>query len=107
MEEDVEARGTPVPVSLKPGGALFMSNLTVHTSKVNTTRKSRWSIDFRYFPTPNRADLSVEAREASEFVQNKALAGGTAPLVVLTGGHKPTWEEWEAQVSAQKARRSG
>ena len=58
MEEDVEARGTPVPIPLKPGGALFMSNLCVHTSKVNTTRKSRWSIDFRYFPTPDRADLT-------------------------------------------------
>jgi ectoine hydroxylase-related dioxygenase (phytanoyl-CoA dioxygenase family) len=107
MEEDVEARGTPVPVSLKPGGALFMSNLTVHTSKVNTTRKSRWSIDFRYLPTPDRADLTVEQREAAEFVRNKNLAGESVPLVVLTEGDKPTWEEWEAQVTAQKARRSG
>jgi ectoine hydroxylase-related dioxygenase (phytanoyl-CoA dioxygenase family) len=107
MEEDVEARGTPVPVPLKPGGALFMSNLCVHTSKVNTTRKSRWSIDFRYFPTPDPADLTTEAREAAEFVNTKALRGSRVPLVVLTEGRKPTWEEWEAQVTAQKARRSG
>ncbi len=97
MEEDVEARGTPIPIPLKPGGALFMSNLCVHTSKVNRTQASRWSIDFRYFPTPNRANLTVEQREAAEFVQNKALTGGTVPLVVLTGGHKPTWKEWETQ----------
>lgn len=97
MEEDVEARGTPVPVPLKPGGALFMSNLCVHTSKLNTTRKSRWSIDFRYFPTPDRADLTPAAREAAEFVKNKALSGRRVPLVVLTEGRsKPTWEEWEA-----------
>ena len=108
MEEDVEARGTtPVPIPLKPGGALFMSNLCVHTSKVNTTQKSRWSIDFRYFPTPDRADLTAEQHEAAEFVQDKALAGGRVPLVVLTEGHKPTWEEWETQVSAQQAHRSG
>ena len=107
MEEDVESRGTPVPIPLKPGGALFMSNLCVHTSKVNTTRKSRWSIDFRYFPTPDRADLTTEQRAAAEFVKDKALTGGRVPLVVLTAeGHKPTWEEWETQVSAQQAQRS-
>ena len=105
MEEDVEARGTPVAIPLKPGGALFMSNLTVHSSKLNTTRKSRWSIDFRYLPTPDRADLTVEQREAAEFVWNKNRRDEAVPLVVLTDGHKPTWEEWEAEVSAQKARR--
>ena len=108
MEENVEARGTPVPIPLKPGGALFMSNLTVHTSKVNTTRKSRWSIDFRYFPTPDRAELTPEAREAAEFIKSKQLAGGIVPLVVLTEGHKPTWKEWESVFLAQQqARRSG
>jgi ectoine hydroxylase-related dioxygenase (phytanoyl-CoA dioxygenase family) len=106
MEEDVEKRGTPVPIPLKPGGALFMSNLTVHTSKLNTTRKSRWSIDFRYFPTPERADLSVAQLEAAKYVRDKELRGGMVPLPVLTEGHKPTWGEWEAQVSAQRARRS-
>ena len=31
MEEDVEARGTPVPIPLEPGGALFMSVEPLHT----------------------------------------------------------------------------
>ena len=107
MEEDVEARGTPpVPIPLKPGGALFMTNLTVHTSKLNTTRKSRWSIDFRYFPTPDRAELAAEQREGAEYVKNKELRGGMVPLVVLSEGPKQTWEEWETQVLAQRARRS-
>lgn len=102
MEEDVEARGTPVPVPLKPGGALFMSNLCIHASKVNTTQESRWSIDFRYFPTPDRADLTVEQRGAANFVRNNVSAGGRVPLVVLPEGQKPTWEEWEAQILAQQ-----
>ena len=106
MEEDVEARGTPVPIPLKPGGALFMSNLTVHTSKLNTTRKSRWSIDFRYFPTPDRAALTLEQREAADFVKNKELAGGIVPLVVLSEDHKPTWEEWKTEFLALQARRN-
>ena len=107
MEENVEVRGTPVPIPLNPGGALFMSNLCVHTSKVNRTQASRWSIDFRYFPTPDRADLTVAQCKAAQFVQNKALAGGRVPLIVLTASHKPTWEEWETQVLAQRARKSG
>ena len=102
MEEDVETRGTPVPIPLKPGGALFMTNLCVHTSKVNTTQKSRWSIDFRYFPTPDRADLTTAQRKAAEFVENKVQMGGRVPLIVLTEGHKPTWKEWEAQQTLQE-----
>ena len=103
MEEDVEARGTPAPVPLKPGGALFMSNLCIHTSKLNTAQGCRWSIDFRHFPTPDRADLTTEQREAAEFVQSKSLKGGRVPLIVLTKGHKPTWEEWEAEVLRLRA----
>ena len=103
MEEDVEARGTPVPIPLKPGGALFMSNLCIHTSKLNTTQDCRWSIDFRYFPTPDRADLRPRQREAAEFVQNKILRGSQVPLIVLTKGDKPTWEEWKPKcVSGRK-----
>ena len=104
MEEDVEARGRPVPVPLKPGGALFMSNLCAHTSKLNRTQGCRWSIDFRYFPTPDRAALTPEQLKEAEFVQSKSLTGGRVPLTVLTGGHKPTWEEWEAQVLKQRTR---
>ena len=101
MEEDVEARGTPVPIPLKPGGALFMSNLCVHTSKLNTTRACRWSIDFRYFPTPDRAALTPEQYKEAEFVHSKSLAHSRAPFIVLTQGHKTTWAEWEAEVLKQ------
>ncbi len=93
MEVDVESRGTPVPVPLKPGGALFMSNLTVHSSKLNRTNECRWSIDFRYFPTSNRADLTAEQHQAAEFVRNK-----TRPHIVLSEGNKTTWEAWEASI---------
>jgi hypothetical protein len=96
MDEDVEARGNPVPVPLKPGGALFMSNLCVHTSKLNTTNGCRWSIDFRYFPTPDLSDLTPEEQGEAEYVRDGRRRGGREPLVVLTQGHKPTWEEWDA-----------
>jgi hypothetical protein len=74
-----------------------MSNLCAHTSKLNTTQECRWSIDFRYFPTPDRAVLPPEQHQEAEFVQNKILTGGRVPLIVLTQGDKPTWEEWEIE----------
>jgi len=103
MEEDIESRGTPTPVPLEPGSALFMSNLCVHTSKLNTTDECRWSIDYRYFPTPGRAALAADELAAAEFVRDKVIGGKTAPLVVLSEGHVPGWEEWEAEVRALRA----
>jgi phytanoyl-CoA hydroxylase len=105
MEEDIEARGTPVPVPIKPGGVLFLSNLCAHTSKLNTTRGCRWSIDFRYFPIPGRAPLSPVQNKESEFVQNKILKNGGVPLIVLTKGGMPTWEEWEGEILKQRVLR--
>ena len=71
-----------------------MSNLCVHTSKLNTSNGCRWSIDFRYFPTADRNDFTPEQKQAAEFVHDKIRRGGREPLVVLTSGHKPSWEEW-------------
>jgi phytanoyl-CoA hydroxylase len=102
MEEDVETRGTPTPIPLTPGGALYMSNLCVHTSKMNKTKESRWSIDFRYFPTPVRANMNPAEHTAAEFVQNKILAGGNVPLVVLSEADTPDWATWEGAVSEQR-----
>ncbi len=103
MEEDVEAKGTPVAVPLEPGSALFMSNLCVHTSKLNSTNDCRWSIDFRYFPTPGSADLAPLQQSEAEFVRDKVLGGGGVPLVVLSTKGKPSWEQWQRQVQQQRA----
>lgn len=105
MDEDVEARGiAPVAIPLEPGGALFLSNLCAHTSKLNTTGECRWSIDFRYFPTPDRANLSPQQRAGADFVQNKILNDGDVPLVVLPEDRKPSWKTWEVVVFEQRKR---
>lgn len=106
IEQDVEARGRPVPVPLDPGGALFFSNLCVHASKQNKTRAGRWSIDFRYFPTPARAGLDDRQRQAARFVADEALKGGDVPFSVLPAEERPDWPEWEAAVVEHRARLS-
>ena len=94
-------RGTLRVLSLIQGPEI--SNLCIHTSKLNTAQGCRWSIDFRHFPTPDRAALTPRQREEAEFVQSKSLKGGRVPLIVLSRGHKPTWEEWEAEVLRLRA----
>ncbi len=104
ISEDVEARGTPVPVPVGIGGAFFFTNLTVHASKQNATRRSRWSIDFRYIPTPARAALDDRQRTQAEFVENGILEAGDVPFVVLPEEARPTWPQWEASVREHRAR---
>ena len=104
IAEDVEARGTPVPVPVAVGGAFFFTNLTVHASKQNRTRGCRWSVDFRYMPTPASASLDDRVRTQAEFVANGCLAAGDVPFAVLPEKVRPTWPEWEASVSEHRAR---
>ena len=104
LSEDVEARGAPVPVPVGIGGAFFFTNLTVHASKRNATRRSRWSIDFRYIPTPASAAVDDRQRAQAEFVENGILAAGDVPFVVLPEEARPTWPQWEATVREHRAR---
>lgn len=104
IEQDVEARGDPVAVPVDLGGALFFSNLCVHASKQNKTRGSRWSIDFRYFPTPTSAGLDDRQRRAALFVESEARRGGDVPFAVLPAEERPAWPEWEAAAAEHRVR---
>ena len=103
IAEEVEARGTPVPVPMKVGGAFFFTNLTVHGSKQNTTRHCRWSVDFRFMPTPASVALDDRVRSQAEFVANGCLQAGDVPFVVLPEEARPTWPQWETTVSEHRA----
>ena len=103
ISEDVEARGTPVPVPVKVGGAFFFTNLTVHASKQNTTRHCRWSVDFRFMPTPASAAPGSKVRMQAEFIENGCLQAGDVPFAVLPEEARPTWQQWETSVSQHRA----
>ena len=63
MFEDVEQRGKPVVLPMRRGDALAFSNLTCHSSTVNTTDEMRWSIDLRYVVPEAAAARSDEERQ--------------------------------------------
>ncbi len=50
--------GNPVPIEMKFGDVLFMTNLTPHASFINQTEVVRWSIDLRYqsMDAPNNVE---------------------------------------------------
>ena len=85
IEEEVEERGSPTPVPMKPGDVVFFNNLNLHRSKVNSTDRVRWSHDFRYHRST--------ARGATDYFDTKSRRFGTEPLTVLSDGPTPIWEE--------------
>ncbi len=94
MEDDVESRSEPKPLPMKVGDVLFLTNLTMHTSKLNKTQNSRWSIDFRYHATPKKVSMKQSESDAAQYLIEKARSHKREPLIVITEGHKPGWEEW-------------
>lgn len=59
-EETVPAGA--IPIEMRAGGVLFMTNLTPHASFRNSTRSIRWSLDLRYqsAEAPNNVDEPPE-----------------------------------------------
>lgn len=72
--EGVEQRGTSTAVEMLAGDVLFMTNLTFHSSKMNVTNSSRWSVGFRYHAAP--AALSGRQRSALEEFHDRLREGG-------------------------------
>lgn len=63
MDEDVEQRGAPVVLPMRPGDVLVFSNLTCHASTLNTTDRMRWSVDLRYAAPEAAAARSEQERQ--------------------------------------------
>jgi len=47
-DEDLPQGAQPIPVPVRKGGALIMTNTTPHASFVNQSDHMRWSVDLRY-----------------------------------------------------------
>jgi len=102
IPEDVERRGTPTPLPMRAGDVVFLTNLTLHASKVNGSDRVRWSHDFRYHPTAASTPAGTPEREATDYLDTKSHNYGTEPLRVLSAGPTPTWEEWERTSRARR-----
>ena len=103
--EEIERRGTPLALEMAAGDVLFLTNLTFHASKMNRTRDSRWSVDFRYHVSAEA--LVGPERDAMAEFGKRQRAGGRVPLPVLSASAIPSWEEWRAEMLQQRERNAG
>ena len=95
IDEEVEERGSPTPVPMKPGDVVFFNNLNLHRSKGNSTDRVRWSHDFRYHCSADALPEGGATRRATDYFDTKSRRFGTEPLTVLSDGPTPSWEEWD------------
>lgn len=98
--EDVEARGTPIPLPMKQGDILLFSNMTFHGSKVNRSQAVRWSIDIRYCRTRGTYTGDPLEHEGEDFMYNKLKKNRRLPLVVRGVGKPMTFAEWQTALQA-------
>ena len=96
--EDVERRGTPVPLPMRCGDILAFHNLTFHASKVNRTDQVRWSVDVRFRETPGYRAVGAQEAAGNAALEAALARSGRPPLVVRSRrpenlGDYPGWEE--------------
>jgi ectoine hydroxylase-related dioxygenase (phytanoyl-CoA dioxygenase family) len=60
----------PVPIPVRKGGVLLMTNRTPHASFENTTDRVRWSMDLRYQSAtlPTNADITAPTSDEAAAV---------------------------------------
>ena len=103
LADEVERRGTPTPLPMKPGDVAFFTNLTIHASKENRRDRVRWSLDFRYHASPEVLPPATPERMATEEWNVKCHRFGVEPLTILSAGPTPTWEQWDRASQAREA----
>lgn len=102
--DDVEQRGTPVPIPMNIGDILAFTNLTFHASKLNTTNRVRWTVDIRYI-VPREARVadgaSAEELAAYDYLLAKLAPQGRRPMLLRSsqGGGLATYAQWTAERS--------
>jgi hypothetical protein len=104
LAAEVEQRGTPTPLPMRPGDVAFFTNMTVHASKENRSDRVRWSLDFRYHAAAGTLQPATPERRATDEWNVKCHRFGTEPLTILSGaGPTPTWEQWDRASGEREA----
>lgn len=102
--EDVEKRGAPIPVPMKRGDILLLSNLTFHASMLNQSSSVRWSTDIRYCRTRGTYSATPLEAEGEDFLYEKLIKTGRPPFVVRGNGERMSFETWRDERAALKQR---
>ena len=101
--EDVERRGTPIPIPMRCGDFLAFHNLTFHGSKVNRTDGVRWSLDVRFRETPGYRRIGDQEATGNAHLEAALMRSAKPPLVVRSRraenlGDYAGWEELRSRL---------
>ena len=79
----------PVPVEMRAGDVLFLTNMTPHATFDNVSHTTRWSMDLRYGPMsiPNNVDEAPESYTESRRPDSMACAPTEADFVIRDSAH--------------------
>ena len=79
----------PIPLEMKPGDVLFMTNLTPHASFENRSGIVRWSIDLRYqsMDAPNNSEEDPETCTPERDPVTMACYPSEADFVIRDSNH--------------------
>lgn len=94
--EDIERRGTPLSLAMRPGDVLLLTNLTFHASEVNRSDGVRWTIDLGYSALPGDTGINEDQRRSRDHLLQTLDEMGRTPLVVRSSGQSrvDSWETW-------------
>ena len=90
--EDPTRRAQPVTLPMSPGDLLAFSNLTYHSSLMNNSDHTRWSIDLRYHAP------ELRYRRGPEFLPGFLARSATEP--------PGTWKSWQSATQQHLAARA-
>ena len=79
----------PVPVEMRAGDVLFLTNMTPHATFDNVSPTTRWSMDLRYGPMsiPNNVDEAPESYTPDRRPDSMACAPTEADFVIRDSGN--------------------
>ncbi|MBF68346.1 MAG: hypothetical protein CMQ29_11705 [Gammaproteobacteria bacterium] len=84
IPEDLLPEADPVPVEMRAGDVLFLTNMTPHATFDNVSSTTRWSMDLRYAPigVPNNVDEAPESYTPERTPNSMACAPTEADFVI-------------------------
>ncbi len=98
--ENVEQRGTPVPLPMRKGDILLFSNLTFHQSTLNLTDAVRWSVDIRYARIIEKHDLAPEVLASETFMRQKLDKFRRVPIALEGASKRCSYQEWRTALAS-------
>lgn len=101
-DENVEDRGTPVPLPMRKGDIFLFSNLTFHKSTMNRTDAVRWSVDIRYTRIIGKHNFEPKVLASEKYMRKQLDKGNRTPIALTGETRRLSYPEWRNSLNLRK-----